>query len=124
MLKSDEKILVSKELVQHFEEISEALNKCCDSALQQLISNKNRTLGPVECLRLCITFQLCLSAYLRSTEYGSVLFVRLEADSKDKLVVEIREDAQTFPIEINVQSAVVSQEEQIFYTNGEDETEE
>ena len=49
---------------------------------------------------------------------------RLEADPKDKLVMKIREDVQTLPIEINVQSAGVSQEEQIFYTNDDDETEE
>ena len=48
---------------------------------------------------------------------------RLEADSKDKLVMKIREVVQTLPIEINVQSAGVSQEEQIFYTNDDDETE-
>ena len=40
MLKSDEKVLVSKELVQQFEEINRALDKCCDLALQQLIPNK------------------------------------------------------------------------------------
>ena len=33
---------------------------------------------------------------------------RLEADPKDKLVKKIREDVQTLPIEINVQSAGVS----------------
>ena len=38
--------------------------------------------------------------------------------------MKIREDVQTLPIEINVQSAGVSQEEQIFYTNDDDETEE
>ena len=47
----------------------------------------------------------------------------LEADPKDKLVMKIRED-QTLPIETNVQSAGVSQKEQIFYTNDDDETEE
>ena len=35
-----------------------------------------------------------------------------------------REDVQTHSIEINVQSAGVAQEEQIFYTNDDDETEE
>ena len=49
---------------------------------------------------------------------------RLEADPKDKLVMKIREYVLTLPIEINVQSAGVSQEEQIFYTNDDDETEE
>ena len=38
--------------------------------------------------------------------------------------MKIREDVQTLPIEINVQSAGVSQEEQIFYTNDDYETEE
>ena len=38
--------------------------------------------------------------------------------------MKIREDVQTLPIEINVQSAGVTQEEQIFYTNDDDETEE
>ena len=38
--------------------------------------------------------------------------------------MKIHEDVQTLPIEINVQSAGVSQEEQIFYTNDDDETEE
>ena len=38
--------------------------------------------------------------------------------------MKIREDVQALPIEINVQSAGVSQEEQIFYTNDDDETEE
>ena len=38
--------------------------------------------------------------------------------------MKIREDVQILPIEINGQSAGVSQEEQIFYTNDEDETEE
>ena len=38
--------------------------------------------------------------------------------------MKIREDLQTLPIEINVQSSRVSQEEQILYTNDEDEREE
>ena len=38
--------------------------------------------------------------------------------------MNVREDVQTLPIEINVHSAGVSQEEQIFCTNFDDETEE
>ena len=38
--------------------------------------------------------------------------------------MKIREDVQTLPIEINVQSAEVAHEDQIFYTNDDDETEE
>ena len=40
MLKSDEKVQVLKELIQQFEEINRALDKCCDLALQQPIPNK------------------------------------------------------------------------------------
>ena len=40
MLKSDEKVLVLKQLVQQFEEINIALDKCCDLVLQQPIPNK------------------------------------------------------------------------------------
>ena len=40
MLKSDEKVLVLKELVQQFEEINKTLDKCCDLALQQPFPNK------------------------------------------------------------------------------------
>ena len=48
----------------------------------------------------------------------------MEADPKNKLVMKIREDVQTVPIEIYVQSAGVSPEEQIVHTNDDDETEE
>ena len=40
MLKNDEKVLVTNELIQQFAEINKALDKCCDSALQQPIPNK------------------------------------------------------------------------------------
>ena len=40
MLKSDEKSLVSKELVQQIEETNKVLDKCCDLAQQQRLPNK------------------------------------------------------------------------------------
>ena len=40
MLKSDEKVLVTKEFVQQFEEINKAFDKCCELALQQPLPNK------------------------------------------------------------------------------------
>ena len=46
---------------------------------------------------------------------------RQEADPKHKLVMKIREAVQTLPIEINVQSAGVSREEQIFYYETEEQ---
>ena len=209
MLKSDEKVLVSKELVQQFEEINRALDKCCDLALQQPIPNKQialmtdasfgaagyavlieddpsqkftslrKSYAPVAYGSKTFTSaQIKMSIYAK--EFGHIFwgapkpviiltdnkavtrlfqtkiippalwnacdyviqfnFViahipgaqnaaadylsRLEADPKYKLVMKIREDVQTLPIEINVQSAGVTQEEQIFYTNDDDETEE
>ena len=219
MLKSDEKVLVSKELVQQFEQINKALDKCCDLALQQPIPNKqialmtgasfcaagyavlieddpsqkftslrksyapvaygSKTFTPAQ-IKMSIYAKEFLAIYFAFKEFGHIFwgapkpviiltdnkavtrffqtkiippalwnacdyviqfnFViahipgaqntaadylsRLEADPKDKLVMKIREDVQTLPIEINVQSAGVSQEEQIFYTNDDDETEE
>ena len=49
---------------------------------------------------------------------------RLEISPKEKLFLRIREDIPTTPIELHVQSAGVSEEEQIFYTEDDDETEE
>ena len=46
----------------------------------------------------------------------------LEADPKEKLGMKIRENVQTLPIEIIIQSEGVSQEEKILYTSDEDET--
>ena len=49
---------------------------------------------------------------------------RMEMDPTEKLVLKIREDVETRPIEVNVQPAGVSEEEQIFFTEEDSETEE
>ena len=49
---------------------------------------------------------------------------RLEISPKEKLILRIREDIPTTPIELHVQSAGVSEEGQIFFTDDDDETEE
>ena len=41
---------------------------------------------------------------------------RMEMDPTEKVVLKIREDVETRPIEVNVQSAGVSEEEQVFFT--------
>ena len=48
---------------------------------------------------------------------------RMEMDPTEKLVLKIREDVETRPIEVNVQSAGVSEEEQVFFTKEDSETE-
>ena len=49
---------------------------------------------------------------------------RLEICPQEKLVLRIREDITTTPIELNFQSAGVTKEDQIFYTDDDEETEE
>ena len=49
---------------------------------------------------------------------------RMEIDPTEKLVLKIRADVETQPIEVNVQSAGVSEEEQVFFTEEDNETEE
>ena len=49
---------------------------------------------------------------------------RLEISPKEKLMLRNREDIPTTPIELHVQSAGVSDEEQVFYTEDDDETKE
>ena len=48
---------------------------------------------------------------------------RVELDPNKKLILKIREDVETRSIEVNVQSANVSEEAQVFFTEEEDETE-
>ena len=47
----------------------------------------------------------------------------MEMDPTEKLVLKIGEDVETRPIEVNVQSAGVSEEEQVFFTEEDNETE-
>ena len=48
----------------------------------------------------------------------------MEMDPKEKLFLKKREDVETRPIEVNVQSAGLSGDEQVFSTEEGDETEE
>ena len=50
--------------------------------------------------------------------------LRLAICPKERLILRIREDISTTPIELNVQSAGVTTEEQIFYTDEDEKTEE
>ena len=49
---------------------------------------------------------------------------RMEMDPTEKLVLKIRADVETQHIEVNVQSAGESEEEQVFFTEEDNETEE
>ena len=49
---------------------------------------------------------------------------RMEMDPNEKVILKNRGDVETRPIEVNVESAVVSEEEQVFFSEEGDETEE
>ena len=49
---------------------------------------------------------------------------RLEISPKEKLILRLSEDIPTTSIEVHIQSAGVTEEEQIFYTEDDDEAEE
>ena len=48
----------------------------------------------------------------------------MELDPNEKLILKLRQDVENRPIEVKVQSADVSEEEQVFFTEEGDETEE
>ena len=48
----------------------------------------------------------------------------METSPKEKPILRIREDISIMPIELNVQSAGVTEEDRIFYTEEDEETEE
>ena len=48
---------------------------------------------------------------------------RIKVDHKEKLILKFRKDIDTKPIEVNVQSTGVEEEEQVFFTEHDDETE-
>ena len=219
LLKKDEKVLVTQELVEQFNEINRDLDRCSQLALKQPLPNKqlvlmtdasftaagyailteddpnqkytsvkksyapiaygSKTFTPSQ-LKMSIYAKEFLAIYYAFKEFGHIFwgtpqpviiltdnksvtrffqtkiippplwnacdFViqfnfiiahipgknntasdylsRMEMDPSEKLVLKIREDVETRPIEVNVQSAGVSEEEQIFFTEDDNETEE
>ena len=64
-----------------------------------------------------LQFTFVLAHILSAQNTAADYLTWLESDPKGKLVMKIRKDVQTLPIETIVQSAGVSQEDQIFHTN-------
>ena len=219
LLKKDEKVLVTQELVEQFNEINRDLDRCSQLALKQPLPNKqlvlmtdasftaagyailteddpnqkhtsvkksyapiaygSKTFTPSR-LKMSIHAKEFLAIYYAFKEFGQIIWgtpqpviiltdnksvtrffqtkiippplwnacdfdipfnfiiahipgksktaadylSRMEMDPTEKLVLKIREDVETRPIEVNVQSAGVSEEEQNFFTEEDNETEE
>ena len=218
LLKKDEKVLVTQELVEQFNEINRDLDRCSQLALKQPLPNKqlvlmtdasstapgyailteddpnqkhtsvrksyapiaygSKTFTPPQ-LKMSVCAKEFLAKYYAFKEFGHIFwgtpqpviiltdnksvtrfcqtkiippplwnacdfviqfnFViahipgknntavdylsRMEMDPTEKLVLKIREDVATRPIEVNVQSAGVSEEEQVFFTEEDNEAE-
>ena len=78
----------------------------------------------MERVRLHHSVEFCHSAHPRSTKYGCRLFVPFGSRPEGQISHEDPRRCTNATNRINVQSAGVTQEEQIFYTNDDDETEE
>ena len=71
-----------------------------------------------------IQFNFSIAHIPRKNNTSADYLSRMEMDPTEKLVLKIRADVETQPIEVNVQSAGVSKEEQVFFTEEDNETEE
>ena len=70
-----------------------------------------------------IQFSFTIAHIPAKNNIAAEYFSRLEICSKEKLVLRIREDIPATPIELNDQSAGVTEEDQIFYTDDDDDEE-
>ena len=219
LLKNDAKVKVTPDLLEQFTDINKALDRCCELALKQPLSNKqialmtdasfsaagyavliehdpmekysstrkafapvaygSKTFSPAQ-LKMSIYAKEFLAIFFAFKEFGHIFWgtpkpviiltdnksvtrffqtkiipptlwnacdyviqfnftiahipgknntaadylSRLEICPEEKLILRIREDISTTPIELNVQSAGVIEEDQIFYTDEDEETEE
>ena len=71
-----------------------------------------------------IQFNLIIAHIPGKNNTAADYLSRMEMDPTEKLVLKLHEDVETEPIEVHVQSAEVSEEEQIFFTEEDNETEE
>ena len=92
----------------------------------KIFSDKNYSANTMERWRLChsVQFHHRIRHIPGKNNTAADYLSRLEISPKEKLSLRIREDIPTTPIELHVHSAGVSEEEQIFYTEDDDETEE
>ena len=71
-----------------------------------------------------IQFNFTIAHIPRKNNTATDYLSRLEICPKEKLILRIREDISTTPCELNVQSAGVTEEDQIFFTDDDEGTEE
>ena len=68
----------------------------------------------MECLRLRLTVQVPYHARSRSTKHGSRFHIPTRSNSK-KVQMKLRDDILMSPVEVNLESTDVADEEQLFF---------
>ena len=61
-----------------------------------------------------LQFQFTIAHILRKMNTAADFFLRLEIDPNEKIIFKIREDIPTEPIEVNIESTGIAQEEPVF----------
>ena len=70
-----------------------------------------------------IQFKIIIAHIPRESNSAADYLFQLEVSPKKKLFLRIREDIQTTPIDLHVQSAGVTKEEYFFFTEDDEKTE-
>ena len=89
-----------------------------------LFSNQNYSIILWNACDYVIQFNSSIAHIPGKNNTAADYLSRLEIGPKEKLILRIREDISTTLIELNVQLAGVTEEDQIFYTDEGKETEE
>ena len=86
----------------------------------KILLDKNYTTRTLECLQLRPSIYIPNHARSRLPEHGSVYPLTTRTHSK-KVQLKLKDDILTSPIEVNLQSSDVADEEQLFFLPDEEE---
>ena len=136
LLKADSKIRISEELVDNFKEINASLAEACGLALRQPIAGEQYVLMTDASFRasgyaLMVEENDERKLLSKRKTFAPVAFrsrvfspAQLELTPKEKVQLKLRDDILTSPIEVNLQSSDVVDEEHLFFLpDEEDESE-
>ena len=69
----------------------------------------------MECMRYCSSIFLTLKHNIGKIKTVAGFLLRLEIDPHEKLILKVREDVPTQPIEVNVQSTGITQKYHVVF---------
>ena len=77
----------------------------------------------MERLQFCTAIYFYFCTHFKENEHRSRFFIPNKMDPNEKIILKIREDIATKPIEVNIKSTGIAQEEQVFFdTTDQQET--